>query len=444
MPRLSQKKIINNKENNLNFFNKYINVIDGLQKKFSKSSGANFKHLVNFKNNKDLHRHSWYSYKQGYAENLVKEIIIKENPKKDYYVLDPFTGVGTTNLVAKSLGYKSIGFDINPVAFLASKVKNEYYSEDDCRKIKKIINNFKPGEIFRIEPEPKVILSSFEPISLNSLYRIKSFIENLEKKYSEKISNFFKLAYLSIIEDCSIRTKDGNGIKLNLKKKKIENVFIYFIERCKLMIGDVNKANFKSESIFINGSVTIDTDFKKIKNKKVGISIFSPPYANCFDYCEVYKLEFWLGGFVKTYDEFKKFREMAMRSHVNSKFNHQIKYKNSKVDIISKTISTFNIWNKNIPDMIRGYFDDMQEVLIKIKELSVPGAPCYIVVANSGYKGILVPTDLLIADIASNLGYKVETIMVARKIRSSSQQMNELHGKYDKLMRESIIVLRKK
>jgi hypothetical protein len=78
-----------------------------------------------------------------------------------------------------------------------------------------------------------------------------------------------------------------------------------------------------------------------------------------------------------------------------------------------------------------------------MNEVFVKGASCYIVVANSGYKGILVPTDLLIADIATSLGYKVEKIMSARKIRSSSQQTNELHGKYDNLMRESIVVIRK-
>jgi len=78
-----------------------------------------------------------------------------------------------------------------------------------------------------------------------------------------------------------------------------------------------------------------------------------------------------------------------------------------------------------------------------MKEVFVKGASCYIVVATSGYKGILVPTDLLIADIAKSLGYEVETIMSARKIRSSSQQTNELHGKYDNLMRESIVVIRK-
>jgi hypothetical protein len=134
---------------------------------------------------------------------------------------------------------------------------------------------------------------------------------------------------------------------------------------------------------------------------------------------------------------------MAMRSHVNSGFVHVIKNYNKDVDIIANTISTYNIWNKNIPDMLRGYFDDTYELLKRMKSILIKGAPCYIVVANSGYKGILVPTDLLIADIASNLGYKVEKIMFARKIRSSSQQMNELQGKYDNLMRESIVVIRK-
>jgi hypothetical protein len=112
---------------------------------------------------------------------------------------------------------------------------------------------------------------------------------------------------------------------------------------------------------------------------------------------------------------------------------------NKKVDVIAETVSTFNVWNKNIPDMIRGYFDDMFELLKNLKQVLVKGAKCYIVVANSGYKGILVPTDLLIADIAKTLDYDVINIFCARKIRSSSQQMRCLNGNYDKLMRESII-----
>jgi hypothetical protein len=94
--------------------------------------------------------------------------------------------------------------------------------------------------------------------------------------------------------------------------------------------------------------------------------------------------------------------------------------------------------------MIAGYFDDMTETFKRLQHLMIKGAKCYIVVANSGYKGVLVPTDLLLADIAEMNGFKTVGVIYARKIRASSQQMRELHDTYEDLMRESIVVLEKK
>lgn len=443
MTRVSNGKIIKDAIKHTNLLDEYVGVIERLQKKYKVSDGDGFRELVNFKTNKITPKHGWYEYKQGYAEELVKAVIQSENLKKDRYVLDPFAGVGTTNLVAQALGYKSIGFDINPVAFLAAKTKTAHYDKNDIAEIKKILAKFDPKIESPIKPEPRVITSSFTKKALSDLYKIKYFCEQLDKNGGEKISNFFRLAFISIIEDCSIRTKDGNGIKLNPKKKPIEKIFVYFRTKCELMLKDIEVSNYDKEVLLVKGSMLIDKYFEQIKKMRIGISIFSPPYANCFDYCEVYKLEFWMGSFVKDYSGFKFFRDMAMRSHVNSSFDHKIKNYNKNIDVIANTIATYNIWNKNIPDMLRGYFDDTHELLKRMRDIFVKDASCYIVVANSGYKGILVPTDLLIADIAKSLGYKVEKIMFARKIRSSPQQMEELHGKYDNLMRESIVVIRK-
>jgi DNA modification methylase len=439
MPRISEEKLIKDNTKFEKLFPDYVKVIDELESKFKVTDGSSFTDLVNFKNNKKIPKHNWYEYKQGYAEDLVKQIIESEKPSKKHFILDPFCGVGTSNVVAQSLGYKSIGFDINPVAYLAASVKTHFYSEEEKKEIQKLIKNFKPSKLSALKETPKVIGSSFKNGSLEKLYQIKYFWENISSNIHVK--QFFQLAFLSIIEDCSIRTKDGNGIKLNLKKKQIENIFEYFITKCKSMLADIELSNYNEETKFINGSITLEKFFKDVANSKVGLCVFSPPYANCFDYCEVYKLEFWLGGFVKSYDDFSKYRSIAMRSHVNSQFDHNIKNYQKEVDLIAEIISAFNIWNKNIPDMLRGYFDDTYELLKNIKSLLVKDAKCFIVVANSGYKGILVPTDLLIAEIATSLGYKVNQIFYARKIRSSSQQMKELHLEYDNLMRESIIEL---
>ncbi len=436
--RKSEEKTIVNEKLHDDLHSAYIKIIKSLQKLYPVHEDKFFANLVNFKENKILPKHNWFLYKQGYAENLVKEIIKREKPSKRLYVLDPFAGVGTTNLVAQSLGYKSIGYDINPVALFASIVKTYFFDKNEIDKLKRYINRFKPTTSKNIPTSP-LLAKSYTPKIFNQLMGIKGFYESIKE---EKIKNFFKLAYLSMIEDCSNRIKDGNGIKIVDKKKKVIDAFDYFIKKSNSMVSDLALSNFEEEAIFNNASMTQKSNV--LKNKKAGIVIFSPPYANCFDYCEVYKLELWMGGFVNNYDDFHKYRDIAIRSHVNSSFDHKITNENKKVDTIAQLLSCYNLWNKNIPDMIRGYFDDMTLIINNMKEIMAKGARAYIVVANSGYKGILVPTDLLLADIAKNNGFNVVEIAQARKIRASVQQMQELNGSYEGLMRESIIIIEKK
>lgn len=415
---------------------RYLDLIAELNHKYEIVEDRFFQDLVNFKTNKISPRHSWFEYKQGYAEKLVSTLIERNNPPKETYILDPFTGVGTTNLASQYLGYKSIGFDINPVAILAAKVKTRNYSSNLLNKIRELATSFKPSILTKEIPKAKVINNSFEMDVFDQLMHIKGFYESI---HNEEIQDFFRLAYVSIIERVSTRIKDGNGIKIAKNKKKISDVYGYYLENVDKMLEEAKLNNFNEETILINSSMTIKEDFEKISNNKIGLVVFSPPYANCFDYCEVYKLEFWMAGFVKSYSDFDKYRSIALRSHVNSRFSHKFSNANSDVNLVAELISTHNIWNKNIPDMIRGYFDDMETIMTKLHKIMIKGAKCYIVVANSGYRGVLVPTDLLLADIATRNGFKVKNIYVARKIRASSQQMSLLHEGYNKLMRESII-----
>lgn len=440
--RKSEQKHINDQRTHGLLFDKYLQALDSLIKQYPVTEGLQFRDLVNFKRNKDQPIHRWFDYKQGYAEELVKKLLDLSHPKKGTYVLDPFNGVGTTQVVAQSFGMDSIGIDINPVATFTSKVKTHRYSSSEIKDIEKsLLSIRKRYNKTAHVPKYKKLGVIFTGKQLQQILQIKGFWESFKPSYTR---DFFKLAYLSIIEDCSNRVKDGNGIKISKRKKPINDVFGYYEKKCKLMLEDL-KSSRKSnlgKALVIQGSLLQDKVFQQVKEKKIGAVIFSPPYANCFDYCEVYKMELWLGDFVKEYSDFLKYRELAIRSHVNSKFSHQFKYENEAVDTTAALIGTYNVWNKHIPDMIRGYFDDMRIILERLYKVSQRGALCSIVVANSGYKGVIVPTDLLLAQIAESLGYKVEKIILARSIRASSQQMKELRAKSN-LMRESIIILKK-
>jgi len=421
----------------------YLKILEDLERKFKVTEDYSFGELVNFKINKRIPIHRWFNYIEGYSDQLVRSLLKRNNvSNSDYYVLDPFVGVGTTLVTSQSLGISSIGLEVNPVASFATKVKTFNYTKRDISEIESYLSNLESYlSDSKIVPKYKKLRNIFTDTQLNQILKIKGFYENIDK---EHIRNFFKLAYLSIIEDCSNRVKDGNGIKIAKRKQPIEFVTQYFVEQCNRMTQDLKHAQRdpRSEVVFIHGSILESKIKEKLKKFPISMSIFSPPYANCFDYCEQYKMEIWLGDFVTEYEDFKEYRKLAIRSHVNAKFDPRVTNYNSEVEVIASLVSTYNIWNKDIPNMLRGYFDDMEEVIGILYSLLIPGALCFIVVANSSYKGIIVPSDLILANISRKKGFKVKEIISARRIRASSQQISHLQRK-SHLMRESIITLYK-
>jgi DNA modification methylase len=433
----SLKSLITNQKDHSLLYPKYIVSLQKLVSTFDIEIDDNFAKLVNFKKNKSYPKHNWFDYKHGYSEDLVKNVIRTSGVTSRDLIMDPFCGVGTTNVVAQSMGIRSIGFDISPVALLAARTKTYCYSVEDKQDIINIAKAMKKSQK-AATPDSALIKSAYHPDvmdSLNTLFGNILTITNTPRR------EFLMLAYLAIVESSSNRRKDGNGLKTAFKPPKFLDTNGDFLAHVERMIEDLEHSNYETEAEITDGSF-LDADIEHLKNK-VALTIFSPPYANCFDYFEVYKLEMWMGRFVKSNADFSPYRSKALRSHVNSSFSHSIRNFNADVDLIASLLSCYNLWNKNIPYMIRGYFDDMTKLLKNIYYVSKPGAEVHIIVANSGYKGILVPTDLLLADIAVQIGYECIKIVYARKIRSSSQQMQFIQDKYKNLMRESIVVLRK-
>lgn len=122
--RMSESKMILNQDVFNTVLPEYQKIIERITAKHKVVNGCYYEGLVNFKANMVAPKHKWYDYKQGYSEKLVRHIIEQEGPSKEHFILDPFCGVGTTNLTAIDMGYKTVGFDINPMAILATKNKN--------------------------------------------------------------------------------------------------------------------------------------------------------------------------------------------------------------------------------------------------------------------------------------------------------------------------------
>jgi DNA modification methylase len=77
-----------------------------------------------FASNKLLPIHRWVPWIAGFSSEFVRDALNKVI-KNGGVVLDPFSGVGTTLVETVLSGHKATGFEVNPYAALACRVKVE-------------------------------------------------------------------------------------------------------------------------------------------------------------------------------------------------------------------------------------------------------------------------------------------------------------------------------
>ena len=148
---------------------------------------------------------------------------------------------------------------------------------------------------------------------------------------------------------------------------------------------------------------------KYVAPQSVTSAIFSPPYCNCFNYIKAYKLELWMGGFIRAYSDIPALTERGIRSRVESILTPVASTPNPNVEAIAKLVSEGELWSNALPSVVRGYFTDMAHLLAKLHVALVPGGAATIVVGNSALAGVLIPTDLLLAEIAERGGFRSQT-----------------------------------
>ena len=204
---------------------------------------------------------------------------------------------------------------------------------------------------------------------------------------------------------------------------------------------DIKNTEIKQKSKIIQ---TDSRHINKISDKKFDLVVTSPPYLNTFDYTDIYRPELFLGKFVLNSKSLYKLRFKTIRSHIQVKWEMP-DIKNIE-GILLKKIYQHLCSNKNllmhprIPMMILAYFEDMKQVFNQLSLKANKNAHLCMVVSNSAYANEEIPVDLILADIATKSGWKLNEIDVLREIT----KRKTIYSPDIKKLRESIIIFEKR
>lgn len=411
-----------------------------------------FADLVNFSTAKNQPYQRWVRYREGYSTILVKELIKRSQvDAKKMFIADPMMGSGSTLIAAKSLGFDTLGTDVNPYCEMITNLKLSNPSEMELGKLSELVSHpLWENEVLSDNNEPP--LSDYFPESnLETIKKIRQWISKLTEGFCKST---LLAAWFFCLENSSNRKKDGNG--LATRPAPIENVTEFFIATVQDIVEDFKLYPLNENSNYVKTRSALEfskcvSEYEKSIGKKLGCVIFSPPYANSFDYFESYKLELLFGGLIPQSEFSDRKKELIRNYRLSNK--HEIKCGIDIAEALCREI------NEEIPkkeaktgkrdgrtrlmqNMIRGYFSDMDHVLKEIYEALSKGGTCYIVVDQSAYVGVIIPTDTILALLAERKGFTVEKLSICRKAATSGQQLKQ-YPYLKNTLRESIICLRK-
>lgn len=392
-------------------------------------------------------------FKESFSSNFIEHLLAEFRPTS---VLDPFSGMGTTPLVAASNGIRAVGIEILPVAALtantislaANDLQVETFVEVAADMLTFLDSKKKAHRHFAF-PHLRITEAAFPPDTERALAKAREFLYGIKDPRIQTMLNF---ACMTVLESVSFTRKDGQylrwdhrsgkGVTGKMEKDTICSLHSALATRVLEMARDIGALKTRlggGNPNFIAGSSL--EHLRELPSASFDMVISSPPYANRYDYTRTYALELaWLG-----YDDqaIKTLRQRMLSATVENKSKKewlQEGYGDSALlrsafemydeqrafhEVLSQLqMCLKELSNPHIVRMLEGYFLEMAVVIAELGRVVSPGGTVVMVNDNVQYHGVALPVDLILSDYAERSGFICEQILsLPHGKGNSSQQM---------------------
>jgi DNA modification methylase len=377
---------------------------------------------------------NWYIMPEAFSAPLIEKYIQEYRIKPGQTILDPFSGTGTTILVAKLRGINGIGIEINPFLCFASKIKvkwnyNLVKLQEDAETLKQNIHSrltHHQLDYSNLKPDMPRIDKWITPKITNKVLGIKELIKEIANPEHQE---FFLLALSAILREISNMKLSPHAFG-SRKHRADAPVFELFILKMKQMISDLRSIQKKSNSwgkaeVIEGDNRCVDVSHHELL--PADLAITSPPYLNNLDYTMQTRMELFFLGFVENMLELRSLRKSmvicdAKAMYKDIKDHELVRDIESIQKIVNelKEVHRDKKWGWDYPFMASQYFGGIFKMLQNVMTMLKPGARYIIVTGESSHSGVLVPVPDITAELGQRAGFNIDDIVVHRTRRSSS------------------------
>lgn len=417
--------------------------------------------------------HRWVPWIAGFSAQFVEDCINEYLPHETAgaWLLDPFAGVGTTLIEGFVHGLNVVGFEINPYAVLAARVKLEA-SGVDPKALKPHIIAFRRFMTLRCNSgngrprsTPPCGFSGrtqlFSPTVERKILLALDFINSIP---IPAIRDLFRVALGSVMVSVSNYSYEPSLTRrVAVDKEEINDAPVADViaDKLTLMLEDITWLQEKMAKLKKRPAWKLygETFFNAARRLKrcdfVDLLVTSPPYLNNYHYPRNTRPQLhWLGlasgpGYegARESQSFGKFWQTVRdKDPVNLEFN--LPELRRTIDLIrGRNRERGPYGGPGWANYVATYFNDANRFCEVTASLLKPGAAAVIVLGNSIIQGIEVKTDEFFGRIAQLRGLAFEETLRLRDKRTGSSIIQSSvrtdKAEMKTVLYESAIILRK-
>lgn len=398
---------------------------------------------LTFRGNIGMSRHEWLRLTPAYSVKLVNHTLerwVEEAPKSIETILDPFSGTGTTALVAAQAGLKGLAIDINPFLVWLGTTKLREYSIKDIDLAEDYLNYATSWADTHLSDEglwqPKLFKIDrwWDHASLSAIKSLRGALDQLEAGASQDL---LLIAFCKTLISFSNAAFNHQSMSFKSSETldrrdtaKSHNIISAFADFSHTIINQAKDPLTGSGNIFRGDSRNISNFFQD----QVDGIITSPPYANRMSYIrELRPYMYWL----RYLDDSKDAGELDWKTlggtwgSATSGLKNWQQTEETPIDaeltkVCSKIVAMGEgkRGNTMMGKYVNKYFVDAWDHIHNMSKLVRPEGHVSYVVGNSTFYDVLVPTEKWYEIFLKEVGFKNVTVRPIRK-RNSKKSLYE-------------------